>query len=57
VPGEQVGLIYPGRVTLKIAAADAGTLEPFQTPPTETKWLPGKEPLASRMSRWLRGRR
>ena len=57
VPGEQVGAIYPGEVTLKIAAADAGTLNPFQAPPPETKWAPGKAPLATRMSNWLRGKR
>jgi hypothetical protein len=57
VPGEQVGPIYPGEVTLKIASADTGTLEPFTAPPPETTWRPGKEPLATRMSRWLRGDR
>ena len=54
VPGEQVGLIYPGRVTLKIASAEADVLEPFRAPPPETKWLPGKPP--GRLSRWM-GRR
>jgi hypothetical protein len=57
VPGEQVGAIYPGEVTLKIAAADTGTLEPFQAPAAETKWSPGKAPLTTRMSNWLRGKR
>jgi hypothetical protein len=57
VPGELVGAIYPGEVTLKIASSDAGKLEPFQAPPPETKWLPGKTPLATRMSKWLRGGR
>jgi hypothetical protein len=57
VPGEQVGAIHPGEVTLKIASADIGMLEPFQAPPPETKWLPGKAPLASRMSNWLRRKR
>ncbi len=57
VPGEQVAAIYPGEVTLKIASADIGTLEPFQAPPPETKWLPGRAPLATRMSNWLRGKR
>jgi hypothetical protein len=57
VPGEQVGAIYPGEVTLKIASGDAGTLEAFQAPPPETKWLPGKAPLSQRMSKWLRGGR
>jgi hypothetical protein len=57
VPGEQVGAIYPGEVTLKIASADAGKLEPFAAPPPETKWGPGKEPLGARLSKWLRGGR
>jgi hypothetical protein len=30
--GEQVGAIYSGEATLKIASADTGTLEPFQAP-------------------------
>jgi hypothetical protein len=55
VPGEQVGLIYPGQVTLKIASAEAEALEPFRAPPPETKWLPGKPP--GRLSRWMRGGR
>jgi hypothetical protein len=55
VPGEQVGLIYPGQVTLKIASAEADALEPFQASPPETKWLPGKPP--GRLSRWMRGGR
>jgi hypothetical protein len=57
VPGEQVGPIYPGEVTLKIASEDTGTLESFQAAPPETKWVPGKAPLATRMSNWLRGKR
>jgi sporulation protein YlmC with PRC-barrel domain len=57
VPGEQVGAIYPGQVTLKIASADTGTLEPFVAAPPETKWTPGKAPLSARVSKWLRGRR
>jgi hypothetical protein len=55
VPGEQVGLIYPDQVTLKIASTEADKLQPFQTPPPETKWLPGKAP--GRLSRWTRGGR
>ena len=57
VPGEQVAAIYSGEVTLKVPSADIGTLEPFQALPPETKWLPGKAPLATRMSNWLRGKR
>lgn len=57
VAGEQVGTIYPGEVTLKIASADAGALAPFQAPPPETIWRPGKAPLGARISSWLRGKR
>jgi hypothetical protein len=57
VPGEQVAAIYPGEVTLKIASTEIGKLEPFRAPPPETRWLPGKAPLATRMSNWLRGKR
>jgi hypothetical protein len=56
VPAEQVGVIYPGEVNLKITSADAERLEPFKPAPTETKWLPGKAPLSARLSKWLRGR-
>ncbi len=57
VPGEQVGAIYPGEVTLKIASSETTTLEPFQAPPPETTWRPGKAPLTKRLSNWLRGGR
>jgi hypothetical protein len=57
VPGEQVGAIHPGEVTLKISSADTGRLEPFQAPPPQTTFRPGKAPLATRMSNWLRGKR
>jgi hypothetical protein len=57
VPGEQVGLIYPGEVTLKIASADTVKLEPFKAPPPQTTWRPGKAPLSTRLSNWLRGKR
>lgn len=57
VPGEQVAAIYPGEVTLRIASADAATLEPFRAPPPETTWRPGKPPLSARLSKFLRGGR
>jgi len=57
VAGEQVAAIYPGEVTLKIASTGIGELEPFRAPPPETKWLPGKPSLSTRMSNWLRGKR
>jgi hypothetical protein len=56
VPGENVGPIFPGRVTLKTGSTDLGTLEPFRAPPPETKWAPGKAPLSTRLSRWFRGK-
>jgi len=55
VPSEQVGSIYPARVTLTIA--DTRTLEPFAVPPPQTTWRPEKPPLTTRISNWLRGRR
>lgn len=57
VPGERVAAIHPDEVTWKIPSADIGTLELFRAPPLETKWLPGKAPLATRISNWLRGKR
>ena len=57
IPGEKVGQIFPGQVTLKIGSGDLGTLEPFQASPAETKWVPGKAPLSTRLSTWLRGKR
>jgi hypothetical protein len=57
VPGEQVGAIHPGEVTLTISAVAAETLEPFRTPPSETTFRPGTPSLAARISGWLSGRR
>jgi sporulation protein YlmC with PRC-barrel domain len=57
VPGEQVGLIYPGEVTLKISAAEAVSLAPFKAAPPETAWDPGKPSLTARLGSLLRGKR
>jgi hypothetical protein len=57
VPGEQVGTIYPGEVTLKLTSAEAAGLAPFTAPPPETKWDAGKPSVGARLSRFLRGRR
>ena len=57
VPGEQVGGIFPGRVTLTIGSSDVGALESFRAPPPETTWTPGKAPLSTRLSNWFRGKR
>ena len=57
VPGEQVGAIYAGEVTLKIASTQVDTLEPFQAAPPETKWVPKKAGVSTRISRWFKGDR
>jgi hypothetical protein len=51
VPGEQVGVILPGEVTLKVA----GPFDPFVPAPPETEWKPEKPSLGARISRWMRG--
>jgi hypothetical protein len=57
VPSEQVGSIFPGRVTLRFAAAAADRLEPFVADRPETVWRPSAPSLGTRLSNWLRGRR
>jgi hypothetical protein len=57
VPGEQVGPIYPGQVTLKITAAGFAELGLFEAPPPETKLELPKQSLTARFSNWLRGGR
>ena len=54
VPGEQVALIYPGTVTLKITAEQATNLEAYQAAPPRRQLRPPPESLASRFSRWFR---
>jgi hypothetical protein len=55
VPGEQVGPIYPGEVTLKIGAAEAASLGPFQAALPETTWHPGKPSFSTRVANLFRG--
>lgn len=57
VPGEIVGAIFPGEVTLTIASAEAAALAPFQAAPPETTFRPGQPSLGTRLSRWLGGKR
>lgn len=57
VPGEQVGAIHPGEVTVTFPAAEIGSLQPFQAAPPETTFRPGRPPLTARLQRWLRGGR
>jgi hypothetical protein len=57
VPGEQVGAIFPGEVTLTITALEAQALAAYHESPPQTKWLPGKPPLRRRISNWFQGKR
>ncbi len=57
VPGEIVGEIFPGQVTLKLGPAEISTLAPFTKAPPSTTIRPGPLPLAKRISRWLGGKR
>lgn len=56
IAGEQVGLIYPGRVTLKLDAAQAANLPAYTEAPLHETLRPAPESLASRASGWLRRR-
>lgn len=53
VPGEQVGAIYPGRVTLKLSEEQAKALAPYAEAPPQTTIRPGPEPFAERLRRFL----
>jgi hypothetical protein len=54
-PGEQVGLIVPGTITLRLDAAQAGNLEVFAAD-KETVWRPSAPSLGARLSNWMRGK-
>ena len=56
VPGEQVGLIYQGRVTLRIDSTAAAALGPYAAAPPQTIVHPSGPSLAQRAGRWF-GRR
>jgi hypothetical protein len=52
-PGEQVSAVYPGRVLLKITAAQAAELGPYtEAPPQKALELP-RESLTARVKRWF----
>jgi hypothetical protein len=57
VPGEQVGAIFPGEVTLRMPAAEAEALALFVADKPETVWRPTAPSLGTRLSNWLRGKR
>lgn len=48
VPAEQVGEIVPGRLTLKLTAAEAEALDPFEEPPPEIEISPEKASIFTR---------
>jgi hypothetical protein len=57
VPGERVGLIFPGKVTVQFSGSEAGELEPFEAPKASTVWRPSAPSLTNRLSNWMRGKR
>ncbi|MGN6815962.1 MAG: hypothetical protein ACTHK3_07755 [Solirubrobacterales bacterium] len=57
VPGERVGLIFPGKVTVRFAGTEAHELEQFEAPRPETIWRPSAPSLGTRLSNWMRGKR
>ena len=57
VPGERIGLIFPGKVTVRMAGSEAHELEEFQPPKAQTVWRPSAPSLGSRLSNWMRGKR
>ena len=57
VPGERVGLIFPGKVTVRFAGTEAHELEAFVAPKPETIWRPSAQSLGTRLSNWMRGKR
>jgi hypothetical protein len=56
VPGEQVGLIYPGTVTLKIDSAAAGALGSYAAAPPQKVLHADGGSLSERVSRLFRRR-
>jgi hypothetical protein len=56
-PGEQVGPIVTGKVTLRFPSTEADKLETFQAPPPSTVWRPSAPSLGNRLSNWMRGKR
>ena len=57
IPGERVGPIFAGEVTLTLTAAEVAQLEVFKEPPPETVIRPPGPTLGSRVTNWFRGRR
>ena len=57
VPGERVGLIFPGKVTVQFSGSEARELELFEAPKAVTVWRPSAPSLTNRLSNWMRGKR
>ena len=56
VPGERVGLIVPGTISLRLAATEVENLELFVAD-QETVWRPSAPSLGTRLSNWIHGKR
>jgi hypothetical protein len=57
VPGERVGLIFPGRVAVRFAGGEAHHLEEFEASKPVTVWRPSAPSLGTRLTNWMRGKR
>ena len=57
VPGESVGLISPGKVTVRFAGGESDQLEEFEAPKPVTVWRPSAPSLGTRLANWMRGKR
>jgi hypothetical protein len=57
VPGERVGLIFPGKVTVRFAGSEEPQLEEFEAPKPVTVWRPSAPSVGTRLSNWIRGKR
>jgi len=57
IPGERVGLIVPGKVSVRFASDEAHKLEEFEPSKPVTVWRPSAPSLGTRFSNWMRGKR
>jgi len=57
VPGEIVGLIFPGKVSVRFRRDESDELDEFEAPKPLTVWRPSAPSLGTRLTNWMRGRR
>lgn len=57
VPGEKVGAIFTGRVTIRLSSAEAAALAPYVPDKPETVWRPSGPSIGQRISNFFGGRR